>query len=186
MDTRAVTDEDLIARTATGDRLAFDALVRRHMQRVFCLSRGMVNRRQDAEDVTQEVFTRLWVYAPRWRQGEAAFTTWLHRIAVNCCYDHLRRHAADAKRTELQDDVAADEPDTERTLAEKQKNARIRAALQELPERQRMAVTLCYLEEMTNAQAAEVMDVHLKALEGLLVRARRALRPVLSEMREGA
>jgi len=186
MDMKAVTDEDLIARAATGDRQAFDALVRRHMQRVYTLSRGMVNRQPDAEDVTQDVFTRVWIYAPRWRPGEAAFTTWLHRITVNCCYDHLRKHGAEARKMELPDDLAAPDRDPEGKTEERQKNARVRAALQELPERQRMAVTLCYLEELTNVQAAAAMKIHLKALEGLLVRARRSLRPVLEEMREGA
>ena len=186
MDMKAVTDEDLMARTARGDRQAFDTLVKRHMQRVYSLSRGMVNRKPDAEDATQDVFTRVWIYAPRWRPGEAAFTTWLHRITMNCCYDLLRkRGSTDAKQTELADDLASGEKDGEAKYAERQENARIRDALQQLPERQRMAVTLCYLQEMTNAEAAQVMEVHIKALEGLLVRARRALRPVLEEMREG-
>lgn len=185
MDMKAVTDEELMARTAKGDRQAFDTLVKRHLQRVYSLSRGMVNKKPDAEDVAQDVFTRVWVYAPRWRAGEAAFTTWLHRITVNCCYDFLRKHGSDAKKTELPDDLASTEKDSEAKYADRQKNARIREALALLPERQRMAVTLCYLQEMTNVEAAEVMEIHLKALEGLLVRARRTLRPALEEMREG-
>ncbi len=109
MDMKAVTDEELMARTAQGDRQAFDTLVKRHMQRVYSLSRGMLNRKPDAEDVTQDVFTRVWVYAPRWRAGEAAFTTWLHRITVNCCYDQLRKHGSDAKKMEIPDDLASNE-----------------------------------------------------------------------------
>lgn len=175
-----------MARTAAGDRQAFDILVKRHMQRVYAVSYGMLRRKADAEDVTQDVFTRLWVYATRFRAGEAAFTTWLHRIAMNCCYDQLRKHGADAKKEEISDDLAAQEKDGEAKLAERQKNARIRDALQLLPERQRMAVTLCYLQELSNAEAAGVMEIHIKALEGLLVRARRSLRPVLEGLREGA
>lgn len=185
MDMKAVTDEDLMARTAQGDRQALDTLVKRHMQRVYNLARGMVNRKPDAEDVTQDVFTRIWIYAPRWRAGEAAFTTWLHRITMNCCYDCLRKRGAETKQTEIPDDLASGDKDGEAKYAEGQKNARIRKALQMLPERQRMAVTLCYLQELTNAEAADVMEIHIKALEGLLVRARRTLRPVLEEMREG-
>ncbi|MEZ0223865.1 MAG: RNA polymerase sigma factor [Alphaproteobacteria bacterium] len=185
MDMKAVTDEDLMARTAKGDRQAFDTLVKRHLQRVYFLSRGMLNKKPDAEDVAQDVFTRVWIYAPRWRAGEAAFTTWLHRITMNCCYDHLRKRGSDAKNTEIPDELASTEKDGEAKYADRQKNARIRDALAQLPERQRMAVTLCYLQEMTNAEAAEVMEIHIKALEGLLVRARRSLRPQLEEMREG-
>jgi RNA polymerase sigma-70 factor, ECF subfamily len=185
MDMKAVTDEELMARTAKGDRQAFDTLVKRHLQRVYSLSRGMLNKKPDAEDVAQDVFTRVWIYAPRWRAGEAAFTTWLHRITMNCCYDHLRKRRSEMKNAEIPDDLASGEKDGEQKYADRQKNARIRDALQGLPERQRMAVTLCYLQEMTNAEAAEVMEIHLKALEGLLVRARRSLRPQLEEMREG-
>ena len=185
MDMKAVTDEDLMARTAQGDRQAFDILVKRHMQRVFSLARGMVNRKPDAEDVTQDVFTRVWVYAARWRAGEAAFTTWLHRITVNCCYDQLRKRGTENRQTEIPDDLASGEKDGEARYAERQKNAKVRDALQLLPDRQRMAVTLCYLQEMTNAEAASVMEIHIKALEGLLVRARKTLRPVLEEMRQG-
>ncbi len=184
MDMQAVTDEELMARTARGDKQAFDMLVKRHMQRVYATARGMLNKKPDAEDVTQDVFTRVWVYAARWRAGEAAVTTWMHRITMNCCYDHLRKHSNDAKKTEVPDDMASSEKDGEAKYAERQKNARVRDALQLLPERQRMAVTLCYLQELTNAEAAGVMEIHIKALEGLLVRARRTLRPVLEEMRE--
>jgi RNA polymerase sigma-70 factor, ECF subfamily len=180
---KAVTDEELMARTAKGDRQAFDTLVKRHMQRVYATARGMLNRKPDAEDVTQDVFTRVWVYASRWRAGEAALTTWLHRITMNCCYDHMRKHGKDPK-AEVPDDMASSEKDGEAKYAERQKNARVREALQLLPERQRMAVTLCYLQEMTNAEAADVMEIHIKALEGLLVRARKTLRPMLEEMRE--
>jgi len=186
MDRTAQTDEDLMMLVATADRHAFDVLVKRHLNRVYSLARCMVSRQADAEDVAQDAFTRVWVYGPRWEPGRAAFTTWLHRIVVNCCYDHLRkRSSTEGRQVEIPDTLSSADADSEAQMQGKQRRAEVREALQGLPERQRMAVTLCYFEGMTNIQAAEVMDIHIKALEGLLFRARRALRPVLEEKREG-
>lgn len=177
---REESDAALMQRIAAGDRLAYDVLVKRHLQRVYAIARGMVYRQQDAEDVAQDVFIRIWVYARKWEDGHSAVTTWLHRIVMNCCYDHLRKQSKQplgGLETDRLED--ADNTDMEGQMVAAQRKEKIRRALQDLPERQRMAVTLCYLQEMTNAEAAEVMDVHIKALEGLLVRARKALRPVL-------
>lgn len=183
MELSGATDEDLMTLVAQGDRRAFEILTKRHLHRVYGQARCMVKRQQDAEDVAQDVFTRLWVYGPKWKTGEAAFTTWLHRVVANCCYDFLRKHTHDAKKIEIDENIAGTDKDQETGLIQRQKKERVARALQELPERQRMAVTLCYFQEMTNPEAAKVMDIHIKALEGLLVRARKALRPVLEEMR---
>jgi RNA polymerase sigma-70 factor (ECF subfamily) len=174
------SDERLMALLARGDRAAFETLTRRHLRRVYALARCMVGRKEDAEDVAQEVFTRLWVYAPRWREGEAAFTTWLHRITVNCCYDFLKKNRG-GQQTELPETLRAPGRDPEENYAAAESGARLRGALKHLPERQRMAVTLSYFGGMTNAAGAAAMELHLKAFEGLLVRARRALRDVLEE-----
>lgn len=183
MELSRATDEELMTMVAQGDRRAYEVLAKRHLHRVYGQARCMVRGTQDAEDVAQDVFTRLWVYGPKWKTGEAAFTTWLHRIVAYCCYDFLRKHAVDAKKAEIDENVASGEKDQESGLAEREKKERVQRALQDLTEQQRMAVTLCYFQEMTNPEAAKVMDIHVKALEGLLVRARKALRPVLEEMR---
>ncbi len=174
-------DEDLMSRVAAGDRAAFDILARRHLNRIYAIARCMVRAQSDAEDVAQEVFTRLWVYGPKWQEGKSAFTTWLYRIVVNCCNDHLRKFRRDT--SEIPEDLASKEPDSEVLLAERQQQAKVRAALNTLPERQRLAVTLCYFEGMTNPEAAEAMDLHIKALEGLLVRARKSMKGMLEEER---
>jgi len=173
------SDEALMLRIAAGDRFAYDQLVKRHLQRVYAVARGMVYRQQDAEDVAQDVFIRIWIYAKRWEPGHSAVTTWLHRIVVNCCFDHLRKQSKQPLGGYDADVLPDEGKDVEGQMAAAQQKDKVRRALQDLPERQRMAVTLCYLQEMTNAEAAKAMDVHIKALEGLLVRARKALRPVL-------
>lgn len=177
---REARDEDLMARIAGGDRLAFDVLAKRHLNRVYAITRCMVKAQADAEDIAQDVFTRLWVYGPRWKEDKAAFTTWLYRIVVNCCHDHMRKNKKH-QGGELDENTAGAEPDGEQRYAETERNEKVKAALQALPERQRMAVMLCYFEGMTNPEAAAAMDMHIKALEGLLVRARRAMKGMLEE-----
>jgi len=178
------TDAVLMARIATGDARAFDRLVRRHLKRAYNVAYGMVYNSADAQDVAQDAMMRVWMYAPTWRAGESAVTTWLHRIVVNCCYDFLRKKARQPQGGELSADIEDMTARTEHNYAETEQKKRLRAMLRSLPERQRMAVTLCYLEDMSNADAAAVMGVHIKALEGLLVRARKALKPMLASLAE--
>ncbi len=179
----SIKDEDLMTRVAAGDRMAFDILAKRHINRIYGIARAMVKGQAQAEDVAQEVFTRLWIYAPRWEEGKAAFTTWLYRIVVNCCHDQLRKTKVDRTASEIPEDMAGEGPNGEALLAERQKNDKVRVALDTLPERQKLAVTLCYFQGLTNPEAAKVMDMHVKALEGLLVRARKTLRGLLEEER---
>lgn len=167
---------------AVGDARAFDRLVRRHLKRAYNVAYGMVYNSADAQDVAQDAMMRVWMYAPTWRAGESAVTTWLHRIVVNCCYDFLRKKARQPQGGEISADIEDMTAKTEQDYAETEQKKRLRAMLRSLPERQRMAVTLCYLEEMSNADAAAVMGVHIKALEGLLVRARKALKPMLATL----
>ena len=84
-------DGDLVARIADGDHAAARALMARHLPRVLNLSRRMLGSRAEAEDVAQDVFLRVWTHAARWQPGAAKFETWLHRVAMNLCYDRLRR-----------------------------------------------------------------------------------------------
>lgn len=176
------SDDTLITAVAQGDARAFDLLVKRHLKRVYNIAYGMVYNPADAQDVAQDAMMRVWMYAPSWRAGESAVTTWLHRIAVNCCYDFLRKKSRQPQGSEMLPDIQDMRTDTESDYAEAEKKKRLRAMLRSLPERQRIAVTLCYLDEMSNAQAASVMGVHIKALEALLVRARKSLRPMLETL----
>jgi RNA polymerase sigma-70 factor (ECF subfamily) len=180
MEQRA-SDESLMGRAAAGDAAALRLLVERHLPRAHAIASRVLKSEADAQDAVQEAFTKVWVNAARWRPQRAAFTTWLYRIVVNSCLDMARRRTPGA----VSETVLADLPDggdaAEIRLELDEQAARVRAAVQALPERQRMAVTLCYLEAFTNPEAAQIMDTNVKALEGLLVRARRQLRQALIE-----
>lgn len=176
---QSASDESLMGRIAAGDAAALRQLVERHLPRAHAIARRVLASEADSQDAVQEAFTKVWVNAASWRPQRAAFTTWLYRVVVNSCLDMARRKSPAAES----DAVLADLPDGRETvemrLETDEQAARVRAAVQALPERQRMAVTLCYFEAFTNPEAAQIMDMNLKALEGLLVRARRQLRQVL-------
>jgi len=185
------SDEALMAAIATGDQLAFAHLVERHLARTVGLGTRLMGSRADGEEVAQEAFTRVWSHAARWRPlgagGNARFTTWLYRIVVNLAIDRKRRpvHAA-------MDDV--DEPVDETDdgfvrIHRRQVSDAVTAAMMQLPERQRVALALCFFEGLSNIEAGKIMSLSVGAVESLLVRARRSLRQglagVYEELSEG-
>jgi len=175
-------DEELLSRVAGGDPAASRALVARKLPRLMSLAGRMLGDPAEAEDVAQEAFLRIWKQAPKWRPGEARFDTWLHRVALNLCYDRLRR------RRELAFAEPPDRPDEgpgpDRGLEASDTGRRVSAALQALPDRQREAIVLCHYQELGNIEAAAVMGVSVEALESLLGRGRRALRAALGDLKE--
>ena len=167
-------DETLMARVAQGDHAACRELVERHLGRILAFASRTVGNRAEAEDIAQEVFTRLWTHAGSWQPGLGRLSTWLHRVALNLCLDHLAR-----KRPEPLDDVP--EPidsrkDAATLMQERDVQDHVAAALRSLPDSQQAAVVLCHYQGFRNAEAAEVLGVSVEAVESLLARARRTLR----------
>ena len=172
-------DEELVVRVAAGDTAAVRALVARKLPRVLALARRMLTDPVEAEDVAQEVFIRIWRHAGSWRPGGARFDTWIHRVALNLCYDRLRRR---------REQPMADPPDQvdlgpapDRGLEAADVGRQVELAMAALPPRQREAVVLCHYQELSNIEAAGLMDISVEALESLLSRARRALRAILAD-----
>ena len=174
------SDEELIARTALGDREAFRMLVERHTQRSLRLAQRISGNASDAEELVQEAFLRLWTKADTWQSGRGRFSTWFFRILVNLCLDRKRRPDM------LSLETAGEPADPGRGAVEKiyqdELSRTIGTAVRELPERQRAALALCYYEEMSNLEAADALSVSVSALEALLVRARRTLRTKLAAL----
>ena len=177
-------DEELVRRVGQGDPAAIQAMVARKLPRMLALAQRMLGDPVEAEDVAQDAMLRAWKQAPRWTPGKAKFDTWLHRVALNLCYDRLRR------RREIPTDAQPERPDEgaapDRGLLAADVGRRVDVALARLPERQREAIVLCHYQELTNIEAAALMDVSVEALESLLSRGRRALRLALADIRPGA
>lgn len=170
-------DAGLVKRIAQGDQEAARALVDRHLARMTTLARRMLGDAAEAEDVAQDVFLRVWRHAGLWRPGAAKFETWMMRVAINLCYDRMRR------RREIATDAPPEREDDAPTgfdvVHARDVATAVEAAMASLPPRQRAAVTLCHYQEMTNIEAAQALEVSVEALESLLSRARRALRAAL-------
>jgi RNA polymerase sigma-70 factor, ECF subfamily len=174
-------DAELVRNAGAGDAQAAAALVRRHLPRMVGLARRMLNDAAEAEDVAQDVFLRVWREAPRWRPGAAKFETWMHRVALNLCYDRLRR-----RREKADPDAGVNVADTAPLASEvwlaRQRSQKVFSALAELPERQRAALELVHFQELTNIAAAETLEISVEALESLLARGRRALKIALADV----
>jgi len=174
-------DAETVRLAGAGDARAAEALVRKHLPKMVGLARRMLNDGAEAEDVAQEVFLRVWREAPRWRPGAAKFETWMHRVALNLCYDRMRRRR---EKSDPDAGMAVADPAplaSEAWLAQ-QRAATVRAALSALPERQRAAIALVHFQELTNIAAAEALEISVEALESLLARGRRAMKAALADV----
>jgi len=139
---------------------------------------------EEARDVAQEVFLRVWAHAGRWKPN-ARFSTWLFTIVSNLCRNQLRSERRRPQMVELAAEsqaLLAPENQGPHSLAEAGETAaRIQAALAELPENQRAALLLKRVEGLRYREIATVLEVSESAVESLLVRARRSLRKKLKK-----
>ena len=168
-----LTDAQLAALARRDDR-AFEALIRRHAPRVRALAQGLVGV-SSADDVVQEVFMSAHTHLGQFR-GEALFSTWLHRIALNACYRLLRRTPG-LDLAGIPEPVSADDPGQRGELAQLRET--LAWALAQLPPEQREAVSLRELADLDYAEIAQVQGVELGTVKSRINRGRAALRSLL-------
>jgi RNA polymerase sigma-70 factor (ECF subfamily) len=168
-------DHALLELIQGGSREAFAELVRRHTERFYRIAYRVLHDRDNAEDVVQDAFLKLWEDPTKWR-GELSrkFTTWFYRVVVNLCLDRLKKQ----RPVELEPDLSL--PDNRAAADESMIKAEqaeyLERAIAALPERQRIALNLCYEEGLTNQEAANIMGLKLKALQSLIMRAKTTLK----------
>ncbi len=181
LDLDNLSDEDLMIRVQKADHEAFSVLVNRHTKMFYGAAYRMCPQADEAEDIVQEAFLKLWSRPQIWEVGKGAkFTTWFYRVVTNLAIDHMRRNKnKNAKGSDDLDRIMDKTPDQQEAMEAMQKQLILEEAIQALPERQRVALNLCFYEGLSNKDAAQVMDVNIKALESLLMRAKRGLKDVL-------
>jgi RNA polymerase sigma-70 factor (ECF subfamily) len=186
----AAQDLAWMERVKQGDTEAFQQLIEAHQYRVIGTVAKMLGDEMDAEDLAQQVFIRVWRSAPRY-QPTAKFTTWLFKITRNLVFNELRRrrrHATESLDAEEEHlpiqaaDQASRAPDSAMIDAEMQ--IAIQAAIDQLPEMQRMAIVLRRYDEFTYEQIAEILNLSVPAVKSVLFRARTELREKLRQYLE--
>jgi RNA polymerase sigma-70 factor (ECF subfamily) len=172
-------DRDLLARSRAGHLDAFERLVRAHQDRIYNLAYRITGNHEDAADAAQEAFVKAYQGLAHFRQ-DAAFSTWLHRIATNAALDLIRRRSP-TPPVELPLDLPApDSLDTDVHRREIQR--RIHAALGHLAPEFRVAVVLRDLEGMAYDEIARTLQVPVGTVRSRISRAREALRGYLTDL----
>ena len=183
--------EDLMARVAEGDNYAFEALVKRHQAAVLNLIFRFIGDRAKAEDLSQEVFIRVWQAASRYKPT-AKFNTWIYRITANLCMNELKS-AHRRKLIFFSSGVDGENPEDrylnihagegqrpEDILILAEMKWQVSHALRTLPANQRLAVILKRYDNLSYEEIAQVLGCSVSAVDSLLVRARRNLRKKLT------
>ncbi|GAB4429464.1 MAG: RNA polymerase sigma factor [Bacteroidia bacterium] len=164
--------------------MSFETLYETHKDLVFNLCLHYVPNREDATELTQEVFVKVHRHLPAFR-GESGHKTWIYRIAIRTCLDFLRsRKRRQRWRVSLGGDSQPQVADFDHPgvqLEQQEALAAIFALIDALPERQKTALILSRLEHKIQREVAEIMGLHEKAVESLLHRARTRLREQLKQ-----
>ena len=179
----AETDEELVRRFQGGSADAFEVLVERHERRIFNLCLRILGDLDEAADASQDAFLSALRKLHTFR-GEAAFTTWLHRVAVNACYDELRRkrrrpllHVV----TEGEEDRPQPTPIAEDPAPAVELSVDVARALRTVPEEFRVALVLADVEDLPYDRISEVLGIPVGTVKSRVFRGRAALGRALGE-----
>jgi RNA polymerase sigma-70 factor (ECF subfamily) len=172
----AVDDKALLAAHLTGDRDAFGELMRRHRDRLWAVALRTLGDREEAADALQDAMISAFRSADRFR-GDAAVTTWLHRIVVNACLDRIRRRQA-RPTVVLPDSHPVPVPAVDSDTA-----LDVRAALARLPEEQRVALILVDVEGYPVSEAAAILQIPEGTVKSRCARGRARLATLLGHLR---
>ena len=187
-------DRELVRLAQTGNKEAFEELVRRHQHRVFAVAGGILRRREDVEDIAQQVFVKAYFSIKRFDQ-RAAFSTWLYKITVNECWDLLRKkkvrpllYESDLSEEQVQQFSAAEkfESGAQDVSDKLEAQQRIEILLQGLDERDRMMLILKEVEGFAIEEIAEILDLNANTVKVRLFRARRRIVSQARKRKDGS
>lgn len=185
-----ISDDQIIERTLAGETDAFSLLVRRWERPIYGLSLRMLGRDEDARDVCQETFLAAFRNLRKFR-GDAKFSSWLYRIALNACHSKLRKHNGtveqsidqeddDGRKFELADVAAEHMPDR---MHRDQRAYLVRKALQALPAEMRQVIIMKEYEELTFAEIADILNIPVSTVKSRLYTGLQQMRARLDKIR---
>jgi RNA polymerase sigma-70 factor (ECF subfamily) len=179
----AVPDKELLSRHAGGDPHAFAELVHRHRDRMWAVALRTLGDQEEAADALQDAFLSAYRAAGRFR-GDAAVTTWLHRIVVNACLDRLRRRAI-RPVVPMGDDATLDSvaPKNSDPTSAHELSLDVSQALKRIPFEQRAALVLVDMMGYAVDDAARVLEVPPGTIKSRCARGRARLAPLLGHLR---
>jgi RNA polymerase sigma-70 factor (ECF subfamily) len=181
---RLLDDAQLVPLAARGDRAAFQTLVERHRGLVYRVAYQYAGNHQDAEDIAQDVFLKVYRSLDRFRQ-DAQFTSWLYRIAMNTCVDSSRRRNPADPNGDSDDlllSVTSGEPDPESRAWAGEIGEAVQAAVDRLPPRQRLIFVMRHLEELKLSEIASALGLAEGTVKRQLHAAVHRLRGVLRDV----
>lgn len=180
LDLTGLDDRELVAAAAAGNRGAFDILVRRHQRTVYGVCYRFTGEHADASDLAQDAFVRAYRGLARFK-GDAAFSTWLYRIAVNVCLTRAAARTPATAQIEPLDlaDERGDRPDD--PLRRAQEAARVRAAIARLPKKQRLTVILRVYHDLPHEAIARTLGSSVGTVKANFFHAVQNLRKLLGE-----
>jgi RNA polymerase sigma-70 factor, ECF subfamily len=177
---RAEEDRDLVRSAQGGSEPAFEELIRRHQQRVFALVGGILRRREDVEDVAQQIFLKAFISLKRFDQ-RSAFSTWLYKISVNECWDYLRKkkvrplvYESDLSEEQVSrlDGIVSQDRPPENASDRAEARELLERMLEKLPEQDRQLLLLKEVEGFSVEELAQLLDLNVNTVKVRLFRAR--------------
>jgi len=186
-----VREEDiqLVARARSGDERAFRALLEKYERAVFSICLRMVRNRDEATDLSQESFIKVFGSLDRYNPA-FAFSSWLFKITSNLCIDHLRKRRItttpmdepiDGEQGEIQRQYASPGPAPDETFSRNEKMQKLDAGIAALPEHYRIMLVLRHQEDMSYEEIANSLSIPLGTVKARIHRAREMLKRILED-----
>ena len=174
-------DLALVERHRHGDPAAFEEIFTRYQGMVFNLALRMAGSREEALDLSQEIFLRVYRHVGRFK-GQSSLKTWIYRVALNCCRSRRARRAPiiqELPEAEALDELQDRDSTPERAALARDASRQVGRALQQLPNPYREAVVLRDIEGLTYLQVAEVLGVRIGTVRSRIARGRERLREIV-------
>jgi RNA polymerase sigma factor (sigma-70 family) len=180
-----LTDEQLVDQIRQGDEEAYRFLIERHKQYIYTLVYRMIEHRETAEDLTQDIFLKLYRSLAQFR-GDSKFTTWLYRLTANMVTDYRRtqkRRPYEALKDKMKGWFSNRQEEPEAVALQKEERQMVQSLLSQLPDKYRLILYLYHFKQLSYQEISEITQLPLKTIETRLYRGKSLLKQKWQEVR---